>query len=64
MVFNATFNNISVISWRSVLLVKETEAPNLEQIYLNKKWQNTYIGYGCPHIQLNADIHMNSDAPT
>ena len=23
MVFNATFNNISVISWRSVLLVKE-----------------------------------------
>jgi len=25
MVFNATFNNISVISWQSVLLVKETE---------------------------------------
>ena len=24
MVLNATFNNISVISWRSVLLVKET----------------------------------------
>ena len=24
IVFNATFNNISVISWRSVLLVKET----------------------------------------
>jgi len=24
MVFNATFNNISVILWRSVLLVKET----------------------------------------
>ena len=23
MVFNATFNNISVISWRSVLLVEE-----------------------------------------
>jgi hypothetical protein len=23
-VFNATFNNISVISWRSFLLVKET----------------------------------------
>jgi len=27
MVFNATFNNISVISWRSVLLVKETGVP-------------------------------------
>ena len=25
MVFKATFNNIPVISWRSVLLVKETE---------------------------------------
>jgi hypothetical protein len=27
MVFNAIFNNISVISWRSVLLVEETEVP-------------------------------------
>jgi hypothetical protein len=25
--FNATFNNISVISWRSVLLVEETGVP-------------------------------------
>ena len=24
MVFNATFNNISVISWQSVLMVEET----------------------------------------
>ena len=27
MVFGTTFNNISVISWRSVLLVEETEVP-------------------------------------
>jgi len=27
MVFNATFNNISVISWLSVLLVEETGVP-------------------------------------
>jgi hypothetical protein len=27
MVFNATFNTISVISWRSVLLVEETGVP-------------------------------------
>ena len=27
MVFNATFNNIAVISWQSVLLVEETEVP-------------------------------------
>jgi hypothetical protein len=27
LMFNATFNNISVISWQSVLLVKETGIP-------------------------------------
>ena len=27
MVFNATFNNISVISWQLVLLVEETGEP-------------------------------------
>ena len=27
MVFNATFNNISAISWRAVLLVEETGGP-------------------------------------
>jgi hypothetical protein len=27
MVFNATFSNISVISWLSILLVEETGAP-------------------------------------
>jgi hypothetical protein len=27
MVFNTTFNNISVILWRSVLLVEETRVP-------------------------------------
>jgi len=27
MLFNATFNNISVISWLSVLLVEETGGP-------------------------------------
>jgi hypothetical protein len=27
MVFNATFNNISVISWWSVLLMEETGVP-------------------------------------
>ena len=33
MVFNTTFNNISVISWQSVLLVKETgENTDLSQV--------------------------------
>ena len=29
MVFNATFNNISVLSWRSVLLVEETNSEHI-----------------------------------
>jgi hypothetical protein len=34
MVFNTTFNNISVISWQSVLLVEETRLPreNLPEV--------------------------------
>jgi hypothetical protein len=34
MVFNTTFNNISVISWRSVLLMEKTGVPreNLRSI--------------------------------
>jgi hypothetical protein len=31
MVFDATFNTILVISWRSVLLVKETGVPGENQ---------------------------------
>jgi hypothetical protein len=32
--FNATFNNISVISWRSLLLVEETRVPEDKTIDL------------------------------
>ena len=53
-VFNATFNNISAISWRSVLLWEEigvpgeirviTKLPNSEQSYKGKfKTHNKYI---------------------
>ena len=31
MMFNAIFNNISVISWRSVLLVEETRRRTTDQ---------------------------------
>jgi hypothetical protein len=31
MVFNSTFNNISAISWRSVLLLEETGVPRENQ---------------------------------
>jgi len=33
MVFNATFNNISVISWRSVLLVEDIGVPGENRFF-------------------------------
>jgi uncharacterized membrane protein len=35
MVFNATFNNISVIWWWSFLLVEETGVPGMKQFVLD-----------------------------
>ena len=35
MVLNATFNNISVILWQSVLLVEETSVPGENQTLTN-----------------------------
>jgi hypothetical protein len=40
MVFNATFNNISVISWRSVLLVEETGVLGDTHWPVSSHWQN------------------------
>ena len=39
MVFNATFNNISVISWRSVLLVEETGVTGENHRPVASNWQ-------------------------
>ena len=39
IVFNATFNNISVISWRSVLLMEETGVPGEKQRPAASHWQ-------------------------
>jgi hypothetical protein len=43
MVFNATFNNISVISWRSVLLVEETGVPGENHRSGASHWQTSSI---------------------
>ena len=37
MVFNATFNNMSVISWRSALLVEETGGPGENHRFVSDK---------------------------
>ena len=39
MVFNATFNNISVISWRSVLLLEETRGSGENHRPVSNHWQ-------------------------
>jgi len=48
MVFNAIFNNISVILWRSVLLVEETVVadPN----------KHNHILYYCKHMKLYIEV--------
>ena len=33
MVFNVTINNVSVISWRSVLLMEENGVPDTDKLY-------------------------------
>jgi len=40
MVFNATFNNISAILWRSVLLVEETGVPGKKPLTYRKSLTN------------------------
>ena len=39
MVFNATFNNISVILWWSVLMVEETSVPGENHQPVASHWQ-------------------------
>jgi hypothetical protein len=39
MVFNATFNNVSVISWQSVLLVQETRVSGENDQSVASHWQ-------------------------
>jgi hypothetical protein len=59
MVFNATYNNISVISWRSVLLVEETGGPGE-----NKKIQSynhKYIHTTQELIIFISEIYFLSD---
>jgi hypothetical protein len=53
MVFNATFNNILVISWLSVLLVEETGVPGEKKLS-----KNDLIVGGVTYINLQRDIYV------
>ena len=50
MLFNATFNNISVISWRSVLLVEETGGPGENHQPVASHWQT--LSHNVVHLAL------------
>ena len=43
MVFNTTFNNISVILWQSVLLVEETGRPGENHRPVTSHWQTLVL---------------------
>jgi hypothetical protein len=51
MVFNATFNNISVKSWRSVLLVEETGVPRENHRPATSHWQT--LSHNVVHLALS-----------
>ena len=52
MVFNATFNNISVISWRSDLLVEETGVSGENSRHVAIHWQTLWhnVVSSTPHL--------------
>jgi hypothetical protein len=50
MVFNTTFSNISVISWRSVLLVEETGGPGDYHRPVASHWQT--LSHNVVHLVL------------
>jgi hypothetical protein len=50
MVFNATFNNIPVISWRSVLLGKKTGVPGENHQPVASHWQT--LSHNVVHFAL------------
>jgi hypothetical protein len=56
IVFNATFNNISVISWRSVLLVEETGVPGENHWPVASHWQ-TLSHYVVLHALSKSQTH-------
>ena len=63
MVLNATFNNISVISWGSALLVEETRVPRENHLPAASHWVHlAWAGYlSCSaYFTLQEDKNKNT----
>ena len=65
LVFDATFNNISVISWRSVLLVEETGGPGENHQPVASHWQtlshNVVLSSPWSRFELTTSVVIGTD---
>jgi hypothetical protein len=60
MVLNATFNNISVISWQSVLVVEETRVPGENHQDVGSHLQtlsHNVVSNGVRNNNFSGDMH-------
>ena len=62
MVFNATFNNISVISWQSILFVEETGGPRENHWSVASHWQTLSHNWTV-HSEWNKRFISHGDIP-
>jgi len=60
VVFKATFNNISVISWWSVLLVEETGVPGENHQPVASHWQTLSYKFvsSTPHHERDSNSQL------
>ena len=69
MVFNATFNNISVISWRSVLLVEGTGVHEEHHTPVTSQWQtlmlytSTWTGLNTHRLVVKIQLLYHNNQP-
>jgi hypothetical protein len=65
MMFNATFNNISVISWRSVLLMEETGVPgeNHRPVASHRQTSSHNVLSNTPHLSGIGTHNFSGDRP-